>query len=154
MSQTNRTLFHGTSIDGSPLFARPETIEQVSACHLAVRGSRTWGDFRRLLPTEDFAKVVEAITDGRDYYGLPEDAAEFDRAMVPGLVDGDWPAWIKQTMLSELPEEVQSLGSAEASTLNGPFLEFDPDSLTGILDDLKNLGWTVIDRPDLVWEPD
>ena len=57
-------------------------------------------------------------------------------------------------MLSELPEQVQSLGSVEASTLNGPFLEFNPDSLPEILDALRNLGWTVIDRPDLVWEPD
>ena len=151
MSTTN-VLFHGTSIDGSPLFALPATIELVSGCHKAVQASRTWGDFRRLMPAAELSHVIEAMEDNET--PMPEDSETFGSDLLPGFADGEWPAWIKQTMLQELPEEVQELGAVETSTLNGSYLELEPSALPRILDRLKQLGWTVVERPDLMWEPE
>jgi len=70
----------------------------------------------------------------------------FDR---PLLRPSD-PALITSTMLREVPEPVlKAFGDRGPSALNGDLVQFDADQLPAIKAMLSELGWTVLERPDL-----
>jgi len=58
---------------------------------------------------------------------LPEDTDPFSSDQVPGVDDGDWPAWPAQRMLDWVPKEIQKeYGSIESTRLNGEYPTFYP----------------------------
>ena len=53
-------------------------------------------------------------------------------------------------MLREVPEPVlKAFGDRGPSALNGDLVQFDADQLPAIKAMLTDLGWTVVERPDL-----
>jgi hypothetical protein len=144
-----RTLIMTTGSNGAPLFATTETAEATAAAIKALDSSQTWGQFLRALPAHLAGEVREGFEDGE----LPEADEKFDPSDVPGFADGDFPASINSTMLRELPESIiTGFGRTADTVLNGPSVEFRGADLPAILDALRDLGLTVVERPDLVLE--
>jgi len=144
-----RTLIMTTGSNGAPLFATIETAEGTSATIKALESATTWGQFLDALPTQVASSIKEDFEDGE----LPDADQEFDPSDVPGFEDGDFPASINATMLRELPEPIiVEFGRKADTVLNGPSVEFRGADLPAILSALRDLGLTVIERPDLVLE--
>ena len=142
------TLYLTTSPDGNPLFALPQTAETLSATIHALETAATRDDFQRLMPPTELARVKHAMRENDQR--MPSGSKPFDPEVLPGFADGDWPGWIASTMLREVPEPVlQAFGQQGNSVLNGPMVEFRPEDLPAIKARLAELGWTVIERPDL-----
>jgi hypothetical protein len=145
---TTPTLYLSSGASGNPLFALPQTAETLSATILALETAATWDDFQRLMPPTELARVKHAMRENDQR--MPSGSKPFDPEVLPGFADGDWPAWIASTMLREVPEPVlQAFGQQGNSVLNGPMVEFRPEDLPAIKARLAELGWTVIERPDL-----
>ena len=101
-------------------------------------------------------KEAEANIGGRsvrlvDTAGLEE----ADPDTIPGFADGDWPALITSTMLREVPEPVlKAFGDRGPSALNGDLVAFNADDVPAIKAMLAELGYTVVERPDLRLDPE
>ena len=130
------------------LLAKPETALQVSAIHKAIESSKTWGQFRKALPADALMEVEEMMSEE----DACADTDPFDSDQLPGFSDGDWPTWICQSILDELPSEIiAEFGEVQDSTLNGPFLQLNA-SIDVIAPRLVSLGWTVECYNDLQFE--
>jgi len=142
------TLYLSPNADGQPLLALPRTAETLSACIHALEQAETWADFRRLMPADELTRLQGLMRD--DGARMPDGDKPFDADLLPGFADGDWPALIAHTMLSEVPEPVlQAFGDRGRSALNGDLVEFKADDLPAIKVMLAQLGWNVVERPDL-----
>ena len=134
--------------DGQPLLALPHTAETLSACIHALEQAETWADFRRLMPADELTRLQGLMRD--DGARMPDGDKPFDADLLPGFADGDWPALIAHTMLSEVPEPVlEAFGDRGRSALNGDLVEFKAGDLPAIKAMLAQLGWRVVERPDL-----
>ena len=130
------------------LLAKPETALQVSAIHKAIESSKTWGQFRKALPADALMEVEEMMSEE----DACADTDPFDSDQLPGFSDGDWPTWICQSMLHELPKEIiQEFGERQESAHNGEFLQLNA-SIEVIAPRLVSLGWTVECYNDLQFE--
>jgi len=142
------TLYLSPNADGRPLLALPHTAETLSACIHALEHAETWADFRRLMPADELTRLQGLMRD--DGARMPAGDKPFDADLLPGFADGDWPALITSTMLREVPEPVlKAFGDRSPSALNGDLVQFDADQLPAIKAMLSELGWTVLERPDL-----
>lgn len=142
-----RTLVMTRGSNGAPLFASLGTAESTAAAIKALESAETWGQFLHALPPH----LADQVREGFDEGELPDAADDFDPSDVPGVENGDFPAWINSTMLRELPKQViERFGNTADSALNGPSVEFDAKDLPAIVAALHELGFTVSERPDLV----
>jgi hypothetical protein len=139
--------------DGQPRLALPHTAETLSACIHALEQAETWADFRRLMPADELTRLQGLMRD--DGARMPAGDKPFDADLLPGFADGDWPALITSTMLREVPEPVlKAFGDRGPSALNGDLVAFNADDLPAIKAMLAELGYTVVERPDLRLDPE
>ena len=67
---------------------------------------------------------------------------DFERAMLPGFEDGDWPDWVEQRVMHCLPVQVwRKYGVLHQSVINGPFISFDPKLEAEIVLALESAGF-------------
>ena len=82
------------------------------------------------------------LAPGKERPVLPEDP--FDRTLIPGSADGDWPPWPAQEMLKFVPKTIQAkYGRVQHSVLNGPFLQLDTKLKSDIIGELRDAGYHV-----------
>ena len=144
-----RTLVMTIGSNGAPLFATPETAEATAAAIKALDASQTWGQFLRALPPHLAGEVREGFEDGE----CPEADEKFDPSDVPGYDDGDFPASIHSTMLREVPIQIIGRFGRKAETvLHGSIVEFSAEDAQAIVAALREDGFTVIERPEMVLE--
>jgi hypothetical protein len=145
---TTPTLYLSSGASGEPLFALPQTAETLSACIHALENAETWADFRRLMPADELKRLQARMRE--DGETMPSGDQPFEPEALPSFADGDWPALITSTMLREVPEPVlKAFGDRGPSALNGDLVEFKASDLPAIKAKLAELGWTVLERPDL-----
>ena len=123
----------------SVTFARRSDAEEVAQIWVALETAKTWGEFRAMLPEGEWEENLE------DYFeeGPPDDKP-FDSDAVPGHPDGDYPQWLRQTMLEWLPQELNGkYGEVRMSVLNGEYLDLPADKAEEIAADLRAMGHTV-----------
>jgi len=117
---------------------------RLAALNNALENSRTWGEFLDAV-AGDIATARELATKFGDELPAREDA--FDPSDIYGFADGDWPAWPLQKMLDWLPESVQQLGAVQATAINGPMLEIDPDLVDDVIEALAANGLDAHEDP-------
>lgn len=126
------------------VFAERGLAESVSAIRTALRTARTWGDFKRSIPADEWTQILENLGE------VPDSAAPFDPDDVPGHADGDYPTWLAGEMADLLPSEVVARSGSRVDTvLNGEAVELPWVKAESIADDLRRLGHRVELRTDL-----
>ena len=127
------------------LFAERESAERVAQAFRALRESKTWGEFRARLPFGEWERELEYR-----FEVVPADDAPFDRFMVPGYGDGDYPEWLRRSALDWFPPSLieKYAGSVEETILNGEALELPAGKAEEIAADLRAMGHRV-ERTDL-----
>jgi len=134
--------------NGDLVFAEPGTALYIDTLHCAM-GARTWGEFRKLMPEDEYQEIVARQY---EYSGEPElvpaDEDEFDSAIVPGYHDGDYPPWLQQDMESVLPDDiVKEYGTIVSTMLNGNYLSIPPECEQQVVAALKKHGY-IVERKD------
>ena len=123
----------------SVTFARRSDAEEVALIWTALKTAKTWGEFRAKLPDGEWEANLEDFFDES-----PPDEEPFDAGEVPGHLDGDYPQWLRQTMLEWFPPElIDKYGDIQTSVLNGEFLDLPADKAEEIVADLRAMGHTV-----------
>lgn len=100
---------------------------------------------RKKRPKTSLAEAIDSyrqLLPGKERPVLPEDV--FDRLLIPGFADGDWPPWPAQEMLKFVPKTIQAkYGRVQESVLNGPFLKLDVKWKSDIIRELREAGYRV-----------
>lgn len=115
-------LVYGELPHGELVFIeKPKAIE-LALMHDAIWNSRTWAEFRLMMPAR---RLPEALERAADYLGLesvsdvPKGKQKFD-GLVLGTGEGTWPEWPAQEMCSWVPREIERLyGACESSVHDG-----------------------------------
>jgi hypothetical protein len=143
------TLYYRVSPANSGLvFAEPERARYIARVHHAL-GSKTWGEFKMKLPSEECDRIISMMFDGEEER-WPHYSAPFSSDDVPGHCDGDYPDWLQAEMDSCVPDEILEQYAEHVGTmLNGPYYDIDVTHEEDICRDLRARGFNVIKREDL-----
>jgi hypothetical protein len=153
-AKTLRSRFYYTvHPNGGLVFAEAGEAEHIHRIHFALENSKTWADFRRLMPTDEYAKIMEILEENLAGDPAPSESDPFDGGLVPGYYDGDYPKWLQQSMHETLPAELlERFAIRESSVLNGPYWSIDEAHERAIVSELRRLGHTVERRDDLSFQ--
>jgi hypothetical protein len=129
-------------------FAPRQIAEWVDQIHRALRHSKTWLQFRKLMPPDEYTRLMKEQFD-EDDEPRPADRAKFEASMISGVGDGDYPPWLAQRMAEWIPLHLlEKYATYEASRLNGDFWEIPEDDAESLANELRELGYTVTEMPD------
>ena len=129
----------------SVLFANRARAEHVAQIRKALYQSKTWGEFRRNLPEDEWE-----VTFGYRFDEIPQDDQPFTADDAAGHADGDYPEWLRQSQLNWFPADLVDKydGEVSMSVLNGEMLDLPAGYAEEIADDLRQRGHKV-ERTDL-----
>ncbi|QCB51976.1 hypothetical protein E5720_16500 [Rhodococcus sp. PAMC28707] len=126
-------------------------VEQSLAEELVLlrTGVATWGEAKAKLNSTRWQQITEKLADVE--ISVPDDDQLFALDDIPGHLDGDWPEWPAQLMLTLVPNSiVEKYGKKVDSVLNGQFLEFDAADEKKIVAEMNAAGFTCIKDDSLV----
>jgi len=160
MSSTNEPspgILYFRPVGLSLVFAPPEIAEENDRIYRAITESKTWGEFRRRMPPQEYAALTadsfstdpEEIAEDPDA-APPLDEEEFSSECVPGFCDGDYPRWIAGEQERYVSIDIlQAFGKREYTVLNGPCWRIDQSRRGEVLAALQAEGHELVERDDL-----
>lgn len=121
----------------------------------ALRGwhrARTWAEFWAAVPESDRRSLQAAAADA-DRPPLPESDAPFDRSMIPGVEDGDYPVSAHIDGWRWMPEPIRhAYGITMGGGTAGQWVVFAPADEHAIVEELREAGFTLRRDDTLVGE--
>ena len=147
--ETTPELFYRVSpANGGLVFAERSRAEFVAQIHRAFEDSRIWDDFRKAMPPDEYASLLQQFDELGDPRPLADD--EFEVTSVGAYCDGDYPPWLQAEMGRLLPEEVlREFGRVEVTAINGNYWHIEPGVVAPLVRRLRELGFRVEHAPDL-----
>lgn len=112
-------------------------------------GVATWGEAKASLNPSRWKQIIDKLADAE--IAVPENDQLFVLDDIPGHLDGDWPEWPAQLMLTLVPHSIaEKYGRKVDSVLNGQFLEFDAADVEKIVAEMTAAGFTCVRNDGLV----
>jgi hypothetical protein len=170
MNSDIRLVFHSGGGD-TGIFYREEDYLRFRQIAIALRTSRTWGEFRTMLPDGEFEEFYHWVSNDGDYIYRDGDqflfiedsqikdfflshgeayvitsATPFDREFIGGVSDGDYPPWMSQTAadLHLFPLDfIQDYGQRVSSMVSGDWWVFPVERFDEMKRRLEAAGFTV-----------
>ena len=124
-NQKDSEIVYGQIYESLVFILKKRALE-FARIHRALEYSKTWGEFQSRVTQRVYDSIIQYFR--MDGEPPPEDAESFSSEKVPGYIDGDFPGWPAQEMLTWVPKAIQEeYGSVEPSAFSGPSLELDPE---------------------------
>lgn len=143
-----KLLYRTAGHNGGLVFAREDRARWVARIHEAIRTSKTWADFRRAMPRQDYSEVLRAFDNAGE--PRPRSTDEFSGDSLPGWSDGDYPPWLQPEMSQLLPEHIlERFGKRKSSHINGSYWSIPPEAAESMCAELSSIGWRIEHAPDL-----
>lgn len=135
--------------NGGVVFAERKRALLIARIHAAINSSKTWAEFRSLMPRDAYSDVIRASFDDNDE-PRPRSTDEFSGEYVSGWSDGDYPPWLQLEMGRLLPASVlERFGTLESTHLNGSYWSIPEKNLEAICEVLATMGWNLEFAPEL-----
>lgn len=155
--------------DDSGIFVDADQYDRDTKIHVALGSAKTWGEFRKLMPPDEFEELSqwrcndgEQIFEQQDIYyliqhgDLPEfmesmgedyiihSTDTFDPMQVWGFGDGDYPGLHNNTSDDSFHDEfVQKYGTPVSSMVAGSWTQYPLDKLEEMTAELEKYGFEV-----------
>lgn len=131
------------------VFADSERAEHIASIHEAIRASKTWGEFRRQMPADEFEEIMASAFDDQSE-PRPDDGVAFNGDVIPGWVDGGYPPWLQREQDSILPQRVlATFAKSVRTSINGTYWHIPEESVLDVCNALRELGFTVECKQEL-----
>jgi hypothetical protein len=135
--------------DESNLVFIPEPeAKRLAAIYDAI-SAKTWGEFKRRMPTDDLQEVISYFVE--DEEEMPSDDAKFEPDLLPGFCDGDWPDWTEQRMLEWVPRSIiQKYATMMTTAINESYPVLDVSRKDEIVAAIQNARFECREDQELV----
>ena len=133
------------------VLAEPVRATFIADIHYAISTAQTWGQFRELMPFEEYRRlVIEMFGEPGNFQAVPADDEKFDSSHIWGYHDGDYPPWLQAEIGQVLPPDLlDKYAVLEQSVMNGSYYVIYDDDFPDLKAELKARGYELIDRSDL-----
>ena len=133
------------------VIAEPARATFIADIHKAISTARTWGEFRELMPFEEYRQlVIDFFGESGSFQAVPADDEEFDSSQIWGYDDGDYPPWLQAEIGKVLPPDLLDEYAQPIGTrLNGDYYHIEECDLVALKGDLEARGYNLVDRSDL-----
>jgi hypothetical protein len=129
------------------VFAYIDRAKEIHDINRALHEASTWGDFRRLMPEDEYNRVK---TLAEEYDCEVSEYSEFHAEQVPGYADGDYPDWLQAEMDRVLPDDIlEEFAVSQSTVLSGDYYHIEERALGAIVERLEKSGYRVSDGSDL-----
>lgn len=138
MIEQVQTIVVGVVNDSQVVCVPAERFVGLATMHTVEKEGGTWGDLRRKAPS-----FVQEEIEPRFWNpdSIPGDNEPLDAMRVPGAEEGDWP-WPAADMIDWLAKDIQQeFGTEISTTLNGEYLQIDPERLDDLVAALQSRGY-------------
>ena len=119
--------------------------------HRALK-AKTWEEFRKLMPRDEYACVVREIDESRKDCGEPplRRTGPFDPLTIPGYGDGDYLPWAAASLEQVIPQDLlERYAKREANMVNGAWWVITKECWQPLKSELEARGFRLIERSDL-----
>lgn len=131
------------------LFAEREIARRAAQVFRAVAESKTWGEFRRRMPPEDWEEVLEVFRDRET--NVPSDDTPFSSDDLPKWGDDGWyiGLWPPEESVDWFPEDLIEKydGNTDSANPNRDQLFMPNWAAEEIADELRTRGHRVEETP-------
>ena len=133
------------------VLAEPARATFVAEIHHALVHAQTWGEFRELMPFDEYRRlVIEMFGEPGNLQAVPADDEKFDSSYIWGYHDGDYPLWLQTEIGQVLPPDLLDRYAEPVGTrLNGDYYHIENDNFVLLKAELEARGYDLIDRSDL-----
>lgn len=130
------------------VFSEPERADHIAAIHLAIRTSKSWGEFRERMPPDELEQLMASTFDHQGET-RPLDTDFFDGEALPGWSEGDYPPWLQQEQGNVLPQDIlHKFAQSVPTALNGSYWHIAEEKCDDVCSALRTLGFSVQCRQD------
>ena len=138
--------------DAYLLFLPRAQAEHTAGLFQAFCTVDTWGDLRRALDREQAADLGAWLrANGPSDRRPPRNDAPFHPDDIPGLLDGDWPAWPDQLHVAWMPRAItERFGAADTDGSGRSLAAFASADERRVVAALRARGYTVSRDDELV----
>ena len=147
----NTLYYRNSPSNEGVVLAEPVRATFVSDIHVALSTAQTWGEFRQLMPFEEYRRlVIEMFGEPGELQAVPGDDEEFDSSYIWGYHDGDYPPWLQAEIGQVLPPDLlERYTEAIGTRLNGDYYQIEDGDFVALKAELEARGYDLIDRSDL-----
>ena len=126
--------------NGGAVFARESRARAIAVIHRALR-AKSWGDFRRAMPADEYERVMSAQFDELE----EERPADFEEFWgVNGSSEGDYPPWLQPEMQIVLPIDLLDRhGVLRDTFVSGSYFEILEHETEALASALRDRGFEV-----------
>lgn len=130
------------------VFATEDRAKFIAQIHKALSSARTWGEFERLMPSEEYRKI------GREFDEQGEPRPQLDEAFsaeeVGGWSEGNYPPWLQSEMDLVIPDDIlRRFGKRATTSLNGSYWDIPEDQMEPMANALRERGFEVVKAQEL-----
>lgn len=143
-----KLLYRIAGHNGGLVFAMEDRARRVARIHEAIRKSKTWADFRRDMPRQEYSEILRIFDDEGE--PRPKGTDEFSAEILRGWSDGDYPPWLQSEMSRLIPEHIlERFGKRKSTPLNGSYWSIPPEAAESMCAELSAIGWKIEHAPDM-----
>jgi hypothetical protein len=127
----------------------PRTVAENTHRINKAMGSRTWGEFRKMMPRDDYSELIGEMFDNQGKR-RPRSSDDFDCDAVPGYSEGEYPRWLAPRMDEWVPVYMlRKYGTPTDSMVSDSFWDINEEDADKLAEELRARGFTVTHEPDL-----
>jgi len=129
--------------NGGAVFAKEDRVRLIARIHHALSAARTWGEFRQLMPMEEYRAIMRTYDEEEEPRPRPDEP--FSADAVGGFSDGDYPPWLQQEMERVIPIDIlERFGVRDSTFLNGNFWHIPEEQMEPMARALRERDFEVI----------
>jgi hypothetical protein len=143
-----RLLYRLVPHNRGAVFATEDRARLIAQIHEALSSARTWGEFRRLMPNQEYRNIRREF----DEQGEPRPRLDeaFSAEQVGGFSDGDYPPWLQTEMGGTIPRDIlERFGTRQSAFLNGDYWHIPQGQMEPMADALRQRGFEVVQAQEL-----
>ncbi len=135
--------------NGGVVFATEKRALLIDQIYRAADTAKTWGEFKKLIPDEEYDEIFSHYDDDEDNIPRSEDPFEF--SSIPGVDEGDYPPWLQSEMnVIGLPEGFfEQFATLVSTVINGNYWHIQSENMSTAIEFLRSHGYEVVDGKHL-----
>ena len=143
-----KLLYRMVPHNGGAVFAEEGRAMRIVQINRALESSKTWSEFKRLMPPDEYQRIVDLVELEEEDQTEPDPNEEFDGMWL--TEEGDYPDWLQPEMDYTIPRDIlERFGERADTFLNGSYWHIPEENMEPMAAALRVRGFVVEATPDM-----